>query len=85
MREALNLRHLAEVWRPEGPLQASLAVALGLRKDRTPIKRLSRAERRARAEARIERAIAKLDGLDGDHDLELEPVEVDSDFEPSVA
>lgn len=83
MREALNLRHLAEVWRPEGPLQASLAVALGLRKD--PIKRLSRAERRARAEARIERAIAKLDGLDGDPDLELEPVEVDSDFEPSVA
>jgi hypothetical protein len=66
-------------------LQASLAVALGLREEGAPIRRLSRAERRVRAEARIERAIAKLDRLDGDPDLEPEPVEIDSDFEPSLA
>jgi hypothetical protein len=40
--------------------------------------------RRTRLEAVIEALIGLLDEIDGDPDLEPEPVEVDSDFEPSM-
>lgn len=49
-------------------------------------------DRRRRLEAALQRLedlrqemIAELDAIDGDPDLEPEPLEVDADFEPSVA
>ena len=87
MAEALHLQHVAWVWRPDGPLQASLARALGT--EPTPSKPTPKlqtvAKRRARIEARIERWIDRLNRLDGDPDSEADPDEIDSDFEPSIS
>jgi hypothetical protein len=82
MTEDLHIRHLKEVWRPEGPLQASLAQALGFL-DAEPPPRLKvrqqlgepldLAQELRDLQNAIQRGIDKVDVVLGDPDLEEEP------------
>lgn len=92
MELAPHLQYLAEVvWAPGGPLQASLAAALG--QPAPPVKLKSRAPQEPARDTiatalrdlhdAIQRGIEKVDEVMGDPDLEPEPDEADADFEPS--